>query len=140
MSLADTKIIYGSAATAGGFTNEESWTKVTYDFSDDTGAVADYDIFTAGADLVITDYYMSVSTAVTSPAGAILDVGLTDGGVELGSNITTATLAAGYVVSFPAGGVTKLRVAKDSDIVMGIESSTFTAGVIDFYFKTKFEG
>ena len=135
-TLTDAKTLYGGSATAGGFSNEEVWTKVTYDFSDDGGETEDNIIITAGSSLVITDYYLHVTTAASSPAAAVIDVGMDAGGAELGSDITTATLTEDYLVGFIAGGVTKLRLGVGETIVMGVESSTLAAGVFDFYFKT----
>ena len=133
-TLNDAKVIYGSAATAGGFSNEESWVEVEYDFANDTGAIADYVIFTAGADLIITDYYMKVQTAVTSGGSLVMDVGVGAGGTEIASNIAVATMALNYVVG---SATDKVRVASAGTVQMGIEAATALTGKISFFFKVK---
>jgi hypothetical protein len=127
-TLTDAKSVYG------GFTNEEEWIKVTYDFSADGGEVEDNIVLTATDDLYITDYYMHVTTAVTSGGSLVMDVGIGAGGVELASDIAVATMVLNYVVG---GVVSKLRLASTETIQMGIEAAAATAGVIDFFFKVK---
>jgi len=133
-TLTDAKVVYGSAATAGGFSNEEVWVKVTYDFSTDGGEVEDNILFTAGADLIITDYYMNVTTAVTSGGSLVMDVGVGAGGVEIASNIAVATMVLNYVVGSAAD---KVRVPAAGTVQMGIEAAAATAGVIEFNFKVR---
>jgi len=119
---------------SGGFSNEEVWEKVTYDFAVDGGEVEDNIIFTAGADLIITDYYMHVVTAVTSGGSLLMDVGVGAGGLEIASDIAVATMVLDYVVGPVAS---KTRIASAGTMQMGIEGAAATAGKVDFFFKIK---
>ena len=38
-TLTDAKVLYGASATAGGFSNEEIWVPVIYDFAADGGEI-----------------------------------------------------------------------------------------------------
>lgn len=133
-TLVDAKTVFGSANDAAGFSNEEKWIKVTYDFSADGGEVEDNILLTAGAGIYITDYFMHVTTAVTSGGSLVMDIGVGAGGAELASDIAVATMVENYVVG---GVVSKLRVASAGTIQMGVEVAAATAGVIDFFFKVK---
>ena len=137
-TLTDAKVVYGSAATAGGFSNEEIWVDVEYSFANDGGEVEDNIVLTAGADFIITDYYAVVSTTVAG-ATANLDLGVGAGGVEFwtdydgpslvetaGANVFAAS-AAHLPVCVPAAGT----------IQLGVETAALTAGVFKMYFKIK---
>jgi hypothetical protein len=129
MALKDAKTV-GST-----FANEERWVSVVYDFAQDTGAVADYDVLTADGAIIITDFYAKVHTAVTSADALVMDLGVGDGGTEIWSNKTVASLEVGTV--HPAGALFKLKVPSASKIVLGIEAFAATAGKVEFFFKVK---
>ena len=135
MSLADTKTIYGTAGTEGDGSSREAWVKVDYNFTNDGGAISDLDVFTAGADLVVTDFYYDVTTAILPATTVALDLGVTDGETSFWSNKASSALTLNS-----GGGMdtaAPIRVNAAQAVVLGIESQAITAGVISFFFKVR---
>lgn len=120
---------------SGGFSNEEIWEKVTYDFSVDTGAIADYDVFIAGADIVITDFYLHVETGCTSAGANVNDLGVGAAGVEFLSDKAVGDLGVGIVSGMDTAA--PVKVASGAKVVLGVEAAAITAGKVNFYFKVK---
>lgn len=137
MALADKKIIGGANSNIGFFSNEEKYVKVTYDFSVDTGAIADYDVLeNAGSNnYVVTDFYAHVETAATSAGSLVVDLGISDGGTEFWSDKAVADLSIGTVHGMDTAAPVKL--AASGKIVVGLEAAAATAGKIHFYFKLR---
>lgn len=133
--LADAKTVYGSASTVGGFSNEETWIKVQYNFANDTGGIADYTVFTAGADLVITDFFADVTTAATSAGSLVVDLGVGAGGTGVWSDKAVADLTLNSFHGMDT--VVPLKVAAAGTVQLGLEAAAATAGVIDFHFKVR---
>lgn len=128
-------VLSDAKTKSAGYNEEEKWVSVTYDFSNDTGAVADYDVLTAGEDIVITEFYATVPTAVTSGGSAVMDLGVTAGGTNFWSDKAVADLSLN---SFHAMDThTPVKVASGAKVVFGIEAAALTAGVIKFNFKYK---
>ena len=119
-TLTDTKNVYGT------FSNDEKWVKVTYDFAADGGEVEDNIVWTAKNDLVITDFYAHVETAVTSAGALVADLGVGAGGTEIWSDKGKADLTAGSIHAMDTE--TKIKVAADGTIQLGIEAAAATAG------------
>lgn len=128
-TLAGAKSVYGT------FSNDEQWVKVTYDFSVDGGEVEDNIVFTAKNAIVITDFYAYVETAVTSGGALVADLGVGAGGTEIWSDKAVANLTIGSVHAMDTE--TKIKVAADGTIQLGIEAAAATAGKVHFYFKVK---
>jgi hypothetical protein len=128
-TLADAKTVYG------GFTNQEEWVPVVYDFAVDGGEVEDNIVLTAGEDLVITDFYAEVITAVTSAGSLVADLGVGAGGTDIWSDKAVADLAIGTVHTFDTA--TKLKLASAGTVQLGVEAAAATAGKIRFWFKLK---
>lgn len=126
-NLVDVKTEYGT------FSNDEKWLKVTYDFDNDTGAIADYVVFTAKNDLVITDFYAVVQTAVTSGGANVNDLGVGAGGTEIWSDKAVANLIVDSVHGMDT--FAPIRVATDGTVQFGIEAATTLTGKIQFNFK-----
>jgi hypothetical protein len=104
-----------------------------YDFSKDTGAVADYDVLEADSACVVSLKHMAVKTAVTSGGSLVLDLGKSAGGTEFFSDKAVAALTANsiHVTSAPAA----VRLASGEKIVMGIEAAAATAGKLEMVFE-----
>lgn len=128
-TLTDAKNVYG------GFSNSEEYVKVVYDFAVDGGEVEDNIVFTAKNDLVITDFYAYVETAVTSAGALVMDLGVGAGGTEIWSDKGKAALTIGSVQAMDTE--TKLKLAKDGTIQLGTEAAAATAGKVQFFFKVK---
>ena len=139
MAVLDGAITIGGAtANAGQFSNEEKWYKVTYDFSVDTGAIADYDVLInlSAKNYVVTDFYMHAETATTSAGASVMDLGIGAGGTDFKSDLAVTAPIIGAI----AGMDTVLPVrlpATTGKIVMGIEAATLTAGKLHFHFRLK---
>jgi len=125
--LADKKL--GGA----GFSNAKELVRVVYDFAVDGGAVADYDVFEADADCVVSLKHMAVKTAVTSGGSLVLDLGKSAGGTEFFSDkaVAAMTLNSVHCPSAPAA----VYLAAGAKIVMGIEAAAATAGKLEMVFE-----
>lgn len=137
-TLTDAKTIYGSAATAGGFSNEEIWVPVTYDFAADSGDIADYIALTAGADFLITDFYAVVETSCVG-ATANIDLGVGAGGTGIWSDHDGPSLVetAGANVFVADAAFAPIYVPAAGTVQMGIETAALTAGKFVLNFKIK---
>ena len=125
------------------FTNAEEVVRVIYDFSVDGGATGALDLFTAGADIVITHAHATVKTTCTSGGSATVKWGVT-GSDALFANTTqgaVASLTAGAVVVPPAVEGTPnalplpVKVASGNKALMTIGTAALTAGKIEFCIK-----
>lgn len=128
------------------FGNSEELVRITYNFADDAGTAGDFNLFTAGADLVITDFYASVETAFDSASNtAVIDVGIvTTAPAVLVQDAVQAKWAADSFVKPHnliegnlAGDVfaLPLRVAEDEVVAMTVKTEALTAGKCEFFFK-----
>jgi len=129
MSLAASKTVYGT------FSNAEEWVQVVYDFSVDAGATGDYDVLTAGDNLVVTDFYYEVQTAVTSGGSLVVDLGVGDGGTEFLSDTAVAALTLAKVDGMDTDAIVNVKSAEK--IVLGLEAATALTGKVAFNFKIK---
>jgi len=137
-TLTDAKVIYGGSATAGGFSNEEVIVPVIYDFAADAGEIEDNIVLTAGADLLVLDYWMVVQTTIVG-VGVNVDLGVGAGGVEIHSDLDGPTLVetAGANVFVADAAMTPLYVPATGTIQLGIETAAITAGKFTMYFKIR---
>lgn len=115
------------------FSNVGEIVRVVYDFSVDTGAVADYDVLVADGSVTVEHVYTNVQSAVTSGGSLVLDLGKGAGGVEFHSDVAPAALTLDAQI---AGGSTRFVELSDGEkIVMGIEAAAATAGKVEFVFR-----
>jgi len=128
MSLADKKIV------GAPFGNEAKLVTVTYDFSVDGGAVADYDVIEADGSILVEYVNCDVETALTCGTDFDIDLGKEDGGAELWSDNAKAI----YAIDLQPVAVTPglfIELADGESIVMGIETAAATAGKMHMMFK-----
>lgn len=129
-NLGDHRTIYG------GFSNSAHWEKVVYDFSVDGGSSAiDLGVFTAGNDLVVVDFYANIESVVSSAGSLVTDLGVGAGGTDFWSNKAVATMTAGAILGMDTAA--PVRVAKDSQVVMGQEAADAISGKIELNFKVR---
>jgi hypothetical protein len=123
------------AKTVGApFGNAHELVTVTYDFAQDGGAVADYDVLTADGSLLVELVNIDVETEATSTGAPVLDLGKGAGGVEFKSDEALADLALD--AQLPADTVgTIVELADGEKIVMGIETEAYTAGKWHMMFR-----
>ena len=99
-AIAGKKIIGGSSATDGQFSNEERWIKVTYDFSVDTGAQADLEVLENGssASYMIIDFYAYVDGKASWDEGhlALVATAFMQAAIKLGYKIQWGGLWKGF--------------------------------------------
>jgi len=115
------------------FSNEKEFVKVVYDFDVDGGAVSDIGVLTIDGDLVLTNFYANVITAVTSDGAPAIDLGIGAGGTEIWSDKAKGGLLINTIVGMDTVG--NVRVADASVITLGIETAALTAGKIEFVFE-----
>ena len=77
---------------ASPFSNEAELVRVTYDFSVDGGAVADYDVLESVGACLVELVNIDVETAVTSGGALVMDLGKGAGGTEFKSDEAVADL------------------------------------------------
>lgn len=126
------------------FSNRSEIERVVYDFSVDGGATGALDIFTAGADIIITGFHAVVKTACTSGGSATVAVGVT------GATSAFVTTTGGAVANLTANAVLQAnvvltegtpntaafplprRLASGDKVLMTIGTAALTAGKIEF--------
>ena len=123
-----------NSKVGGGFGNDAEYITVRYDFSEDTGAIEDYTLFTADKACVVELSRIDVVTAATSGGAAVVDLGKGAGGTEFKSDIALATLSLDAQLTADTAE-TMVALAATDTIVMGLEAATLTAGVFDFVFQ-----
>jgi hypothetical protein len=127
MSLANKKIV------GGGFENREQLVVVEYDFDNDTGAAADYDVLEADGSCVVELKRIDVETACTSGGSMVMDLGKGDGGTEFKSDLAVASLSLDAQIAADTVG-TMVELADGEKIAMGIEVAALTAGKFKMVF------
>jgi hypothetical protein len=123
------------AKTVGApFGNESTLKVVTYDFSVDGGAVADYDVITADGSILVELINVDVETAVTSAGSLVADLGKGAGGTEFWSDQAVAgmTIDAQLLPDTPG---TIVELADTEKLIFGIEVAAATAGKAHFMFR-----
>jgi len=114
------------------FANASSLVRVEYDFDNDTGDVADYDVLTADGAMLVEFVGCDVQTALTSGTDFDIDLGKSAGGAELCSDNAKAVYALdAQVVSL----VPIVELASGEKVVMGIETAAATAGKMIMTFR-----
>jgi len=134
--LTDHKVVGGTAATEDFFSNEEKWISIDYNFANDTGAQADYDVFTAGVKMLVLDFYATVATTLAG-ATANIDLGVGAGAVELWSDYDGPALVSTTDAYMADAAFVPLLLAAAAKIVMGVETADLTAGIMTLHFKVK---
>lgn len=124
----------------GGFGNEESVLRVSYDVARDGGATGDYVAFEATSDVMLTGFHGAVKTAFEG-ASATLKLGTGAAAEALVTSKNAAALGANVVLrSLLAAGTPNtetlpIRLAKGDQIIVKRETAAFTAGRLDMVFK-----
>lgn len=122
------------------FRNQKVVERVVYDFSVDGGATGALDIFTAGADVVLTGFFAYVKTACTSGGAATVALGVT------GSTSLFTSTTGGAVANLTANAVLQplfteaapntysmpRRLASGDKVLMTIGTAALTAGKIEY--------
>ena len=135
-ALSNHKIVGGASATEDFFTNEEKWISIDYNFTNDTGAQADYDVFTAGVDMIVRDFYATCSVSLTG-ATANLDLGVGAGATELWSDVDGPAIVSTTAGYFADAAFLPLLLEAAGKIVLGVETANLTAGVFTMHFLVK---
>lgn len=123
-----------NAKTVGApFSNTVEVVRVIYDFSVDTGAVADYTLFTASGACLVRCIGADVIAACTSGGSATLELGKGASGAEfITAEAYTSFTLAGFYASESAAFV---KLADTNVINLGIAGAALTAGKIEFIFE-----
>lgn len=108
--------------------------RVEYDFANDAGAIADFEVLEADSKCLVRLRSLNVETQVTSGGSLVLDLGKGAGGVEFLSDAAVATLTADAVILSDTAETTVLLADGDT-IQMGIEAATATAGKFSMVFE-----
>jgi len=119
---------------ASPFSNEAQLVRVSYDFANDGGAIADYDVLEAKSNCLVELVNIDVKTAVTGGAGAVVDLGKGAGGIEFKSDLAAVTIAVDTQIQADTVGKI-VELADTEKIVMGVEVGAITAGKVEFLFK-----
>jgi len=116
------------------FGNDHQLVVVEYDFDNDTGAVADYDVIIADGPILVEYVNCDVEAALTSASDFDIDLGKSAGGAEIWSDNAKAIYAIDLQPVAAAPGLF-LELADGEKIVMGIETADATAGKMHMMFK-----
>ena len=127
MSLKNKKFVGPS------FPNGMEIVRVVYDFAQDGGAIADYDVLEATDACIVRVKHIHALAEVTSADATNIDLGKGDGGAEFLSNALKASFGTNAVQTGVAGAA--VRLAAGEKIVMGVEAFALTAGKIEFCFE-----
>lgn len=99
-----------------------------YDFSVDTGAVADYVLFKLPDNTIITNVIIDVVTAFTSTGGIGTIALKANAANDLLSAIDADTLSAIHA-GIPVGtAATSVKLTADRDITLSVATAALTAG------------
>lgn len=105
--------------------------RVTYDFSNDGGAIGALELLQVDSQCVVHLKHASVKTAVTSGGALTLDVGKGAAGAEILSNVAVGALTLDSLHV----GAAPVELDTDEVISMNIEAAAATAGVVEFVFE-----
>lgn len=117
-----------------GFRNSGELHRVVYDFANDTGAVADYDVITADGSMLVELVNIDVKTAVTSGGALVMDLGKAAGGTEFKSDLAVASATLDAQIGADTAG-TIVELADGEKIVLGLEVAAATAGKMEMLFR-----
>lgn len=121
-----------------GFRNALNYSKYTYDFSVDGGAVSAIDLSAkAGAEplplgAVIQDIAILVKTTCTSGGAATVSVGNSASATAYSAATAVASLTAGALVT-AAGVPNVINAANEQDLKVDIAVAALTAGKIEVH-------
>lgn len=114
--------------------NASELVRVEYDFANDAGAIADYDVLTADGSVLVELVNIDVETAVLSDGALVVDLGKEAAGTDFLSDTGKAALAVD--AQLPADTVgTIVELADGEKIVMGVEAAAATAGKFHMMFR-----
>ena len=117
----------------GGFSNASEVIRVKWDFSEDGGAVGDFDVLVAQGAVAVKFSFGKVVDAVTSGGLLTVDLGKGSGGTEFLSGVAVASLTANSLQAPASAGYIKL--ADGEKIVLGLNVAAATAGSIEMCFE-----
>lgn len=129
MALKDKKIV------GAPFSNASELVAVTYDFAEDGGAIADYDVLEASGSCVVELLYLHVETAVTSSDALVLDLGKGDGGTGYFSDLAITAVDGIEDIVAPTAENRFVELTDGEKIVLGIEAFAATAGKFHMVFR-----
>ena len=142
--------LYGNTQTKGGFSNEETWEKFEVNYASDATAVAtNNEIFAAGEDLVVLNFFADVETALTnSETTGIFTLGIGAAGTHLWENMSSTGVnwAVGRIQSASTGlgSITQserlpLKLTKGQRLMLSKSgnNATPTAGVLNLWFRVR---
>ena len=116
------------------FRNESKIVRVTYDFSVDGGAIADYDVLISDGVTLVELVNIDVETAGVSGGSMVLDLGKGAGGTEFKSDLAVASMTLDAQIGADTAGKI-VELADAEKIVLGIEAATLTAGKLNMMFR-----
>jgi hypothetical protein len=128
-ALSDKKVV------GAPFGNAVELVRVEYNFANDTGAIADYDVMEADGNIVVRLEYMKGIVLCDSAAdGTVMDLGKGAGGTEFKSDVAEATLAADALVLSDTANIA-VELTDGEKIVLGIETEALTSGQFEMVFS-----
>lgn len=123
----------GAKTIGAPFSNTVEVVRVMYDFSVDTGAVADYTLLTADGPCLVRCIGASVEAGLTSGGAATLELGKGASGAEfITAEAYTSFALNGFYASESAAFV---KLADTNIINLGIAGAALTAGKVEFIFE-----
>jgi hypothetical protein len=116
------------------FSGSPEWVKLTYDFAEDTGAVANYELATFASKCLVLEALVHVETLCTSGGSATVAIGINDTDADAFMTTTTgavANLADDFVSKI---STTDWGVAQEDDTIrLAIATAALTAGKINVW-------
>jgi hypothetical protein len=122
------------------FGNEAKLVRVTYDFDQDGGAIADYDVLTADGSCLVEYVNCDVEEALTCDTDFDIDLGKGAGGVQFWSDNAKAVYAIDAQVGPATATARMVELADGEKIVMGIETGAASGGRMHMMFKVYARG
>ena len=108
--------------------------RIEYDFANDGGTVADYDVLTADGAMIVELINVDVKTAATSGGSLVVDLGKAAGGTEFWSDKAVAAITLDAQIP-PDSPSQMVELADGEKIVLGLEAAAATAGKFQMMFK-----
>ena len=124
------------------FSNEKEVVRIKYNFANDTGAIATYNMFTASGDMVVESFYAKGIVELDSAAdGTTIDVGITTTEEDIFlDGVAEATFAAGALIKptivegTPNVIPMPIKLADGGVVAMKIVGEALTSGECEFVF------
>ena len=117
---------------SAGWDNESKTIRGVYNFADDGGAQGDFNLITFDGDVIVTSFYLHVTTAFAGATSAY-QAGI-DGGTEVAPNTAVGSMTADAVI---AQTQAPFRVASGSQLTFSIDTADATAGACEVVVECK---